>query len=347
MTAQNYTYYGARYYAPWLGRWISPDPAGTVDGLNLYAFVRGNPIRYIDDGGLKVNHLPLLNLDSLPEVISRNLRDSSLSEVVPSGLVADLITFSRGVSKAPEELPDVGGSVFQARTRKGRFKTGSEFSGSSDRGSNTDIGDSPSSSSSFRPSGVSEREEEQNADNDGSDSVRSVGVQGGDTITPGTDLKTTVLIAAAIIVAEQWRRQQQAKQDKEKADELTKDASRQDLLKAIRAKKEIEERQNDEGIQSLNQAIREFDRSQLKRIDSDEATEAVDDDQSSLLQEDGGGVAPPDELTDDDDDIAEESQSTEEGSEDDDQPDETNDAANIQSSNSSFEGRKIQRRNTI
>ncbi len=27
-------YYGARYYAPWLGRWMSPDPAGTVDGLN-------------------------------------------------------------------------------------------------------------------------------------------------------------------------------------------------------------------------------------------------------------------------------------------------------------------------
>ena len=113
-------------------------------------------------------------------------------------------------------------------------------------------------------------------------------------------------------------------------------------MKAIRAKKEIEERQNDEDIQNLNQAIREFDRSQLKKIDADEATEAVDDDQSSLLQEDGGGVAPPDDLTDDNDDVAEESQSTEEGSDDDDQPGNENEAANIQSSNSSFEGRKIQ-----
>ncbi len=44
-------YYGARYYAPWLGRWTSPDPAGTADGLNLYAFVENNPTGHVDDGG--------------------------------------------------------------------------------------------------------------------------------------------------------------------------------------------------------------------------------------------------------------------------------------------------------
>jgi RHS repeat-associated protein len=47
-------YYGMRYYAPWLGRWMSTDPAGTVDGLNLYAFVQGNPISARDvDGQMK------------------------------------------------------------------------------------------------------------------------------------------------------------------------------------------------------------------------------------------------------------------------------------------------------
>lgn len=45
-------YYGARYYAPWLGRWTSPDPAGMVDGLNLYVFVSGNPLSYVDRLGL-------------------------------------------------------------------------------------------------------------------------------------------------------------------------------------------------------------------------------------------------------------------------------------------------------
>jgi RHS repeat-associated protein len=45
-------YYGARYYAPWLGRWLNPDPAGTIDGLNLYAFVGGNPVIYMDVRGM-------------------------------------------------------------------------------------------------------------------------------------------------------------------------------------------------------------------------------------------------------------------------------------------------------
>ncbi|MGV8889432.1 MAG: RHS repeat-associated core domain-containing protein [Pseudomonas sp.] len=44
-------YYGARYYAPWLQRWVSADPAGDVDGLNLYAFVGNNPLSYFDDQG--------------------------------------------------------------------------------------------------------------------------------------------------------------------------------------------------------------------------------------------------------------------------------------------------------
>lgn len=45
-------YYGFRYYMPWLGRWLSPDPAGTVDGLNLYAMVVNNPITLRDETGL-------------------------------------------------------------------------------------------------------------------------------------------------------------------------------------------------------------------------------------------------------------------------------------------------------
>ncbi|MHA1067245.1 RHS repeat-associated core domain-containing protein, partial [Enterobacter ludwigii] len=36
-------YYGYRYYQAWTGRWLSADPAGTVDGLNLYRMCRNNP----------------------------------------------------------------------------------------------------------------------------------------------------------------------------------------------------------------------------------------------------------------------------------------------------------------
>ncbi|MHC8341981.1 RHS repeat-associated core domain-containing protein [Pseudomonas sp. RT6P73] len=45
-------YYGQRYYAPWLQRWISPDPTGTADGLNLYCMVGNNPVRFADSQGL-------------------------------------------------------------------------------------------------------------------------------------------------------------------------------------------------------------------------------------------------------------------------------------------------------
>ena len=46
-------YYGARYYAPWLGRWMSCDPASIIDGMNLFVYVRNNPIRRIDINGME------------------------------------------------------------------------------------------------------------------------------------------------------------------------------------------------------------------------------------------------------------------------------------------------------
>lgn len=44
-------YYGYRYFAPWLNRWINPDPAGPVDGLNFYCFVGNSPVGRVDVDG--------------------------------------------------------------------------------------------------------------------------------------------------------------------------------------------------------------------------------------------------------------------------------------------------------
>ena len=47
-------YYGYRYYAPWLYRWLNPDPGGAIDGLNLYGFVGNDPMGHVDaDGRIK------------------------------------------------------------------------------------------------------------------------------------------------------------------------------------------------------------------------------------------------------------------------------------------------------
>lgn len=47
----DFYYHGARYYAPWLARWVSPDPIGIKDGPNLYAYVRARPMTHHDPQG--------------------------------------------------------------------------------------------------------------------------------------------------------------------------------------------------------------------------------------------------------------------------------------------------------
>jgi RHS repeat-associated protein len=45
-------YYGARYLAPWLARWVSCDPAGPIDAPNLYGFTLSSPLNFVDRTGL-------------------------------------------------------------------------------------------------------------------------------------------------------------------------------------------------------------------------------------------------------------------------------------------------------
>jgi RHS repeat-associated protein len=44
-------YYGARYYAPWLAKWSSCDPAGVKGGTQAYEYAFNNPPKYRDSDG--------------------------------------------------------------------------------------------------------------------------------------------------------------------------------------------------------------------------------------------------------------------------------------------------------
>lgn len=44
-------YFRARYYDPSVGRFLTKDPAGLIDGPNLYAYVGNNPVSQTDPSG--------------------------------------------------------------------------------------------------------------------------------------------------------------------------------------------------------------------------------------------------------------------------------------------------------
>ncbi len=47
-------YYKARVYDPNLGTFLQTDPIGTKDDLNLYAYVKADPVNLVDSTGTKV-----------------------------------------------------------------------------------------------------------------------------------------------------------------------------------------------------------------------------------------------------------------------------------------------------
>lgn len=70
-------YHSARYYLPWLGRWLSADPIGIGDDINLYSYTKGNPIKYFDRSGTQVQigfwELPIYHTDVTATYSSRGI----------------------------------------------------------------------------------------------------------------------------------------------------------------------------------------------------------------------------------------------------------------------------------
>ena len=92
--------YAVRYrcYDPQLGRFITRDPAGYVDGASLYEFVRSSPIGFIDPMGLMVLEY-LYQIPDLPGLVwetfkSGEARDSVIGTT--DGMVAALNPFGGG-----------------------------------------------------------------------------------------------------------------------------------------------------------------------------------------------------------------------------------------------------------
>ncbi|RMO96696.1 MULTISPECIES: RHS repeat domain-containing protein [Pseudomonas syringae group] len=91
-------YYGFRYYAPWLQRWINPDPAGDVDVLNLFCFLRNTPTTLVDRTGLSpFNFSEVLNKskEQGDPVQARGLADITRFNPVFGGTLAVALSSSQ------------------------------------------------------------------------------------------------------------------------------------------------------------------------------------------------------------------------------------------------------------
>ncbi len=82
-------YFGARYFASVQGRFTSPDPLyfaaerlGDPQQFNLYAYVRNNPLRFIDPDGLRlIGYSGFIGIDLTEE--DRKALEDELNKIAP------------------------------------------------------------------------------------------------------------------------------------------------------------------------------------------------------------------------------------------------------------------------
>ena len=114
---------GARYYASWLGRWTSPDPLGTVDGPNLYVYVRNDPVNYDDHTGTMQRGKKLKQVS--PEMTRRdadvNLRIDTAEDALQFNAMkeeAEKGDLATRVGKAVKQGAVSGGRIMASLTFK-------------------------------------------------------------------------------------------------------------------------------------------------------------------------------------------------------------------------------------
>jgi len=99
-------YHRARYYAPWLSRWASCDPAEHVDGPNLYVYGRSQPLGHVDFDGTQSTPADKLKQPAQSESVQQQQPQSPAAK-----------------APAPEPLKVVFFNLKNGPPKGGRFAT--------------------------------------------------------------------------------------------------------------------------------------------------------------------------------------------------------------------------------
>jgi RHS repeat-associated protein len=108
--------FGARYYAPWLGRWCSPDPLGLVDGPNTYVYARNNPLVYTDTPG--TDPKPVVRTDNYRDLLRDAIAEVEHVSITNKGLERRFSKYASSKDAGPWLRvggPDAVETAYQAK----------------------------------------------------------------------------------------------------------------------------------------------------------------------------------------------------------------------------------------
>ncbi|WP_241823850.1 RHS repeat domain-containing protein [Vibrio splendidus] len=74
--ASGLVYFGYRFYSPYQRRWLNRDPLQEQGGINLYAYVNGDPLGYVDPDGQQALPIPYVPDRPLEDYYPKEVKDS-------------------------------------------------------------------------------------------------------------------------------------------------------------------------------------------------------------------------------------------------------------------------------
>jgi RHS repeat-associated protein len=100
-------YHGARYYIPWLGRWISVDPIGPQSNQTQYTYANNNPLFFIDMTGKQSdtfedidNKMPDINIENFTKELTSIFAEAHRQNLIEKQKKIE--AFKKWVKKHPK-----------------------------------------------------------------------------------------------------------------------------------------------------------------------------------------------------------------------------------------------------